>query len=100
MGAVHNYAPALCIDLDPTETVTIESFEAGAFEGFGHADFRLVTYEDGEPIVRPEGTRALDLEVELGVVIGRRARRVRAAEAMAHGCCSGSTPRLKARAPR
>jgi 2-keto-4-pentenoate hydratase/2-oxohepta-3-ene-1,7-dioic acid hydratase in catechol pathway len=39
---------------------------------------------DGEPIVRPEGSRALDLEVELGVVIGRRARRVRAAEAMAH----------------
>jgi 2-keto-4-pentenoate hydratase/2-oxohepta-3-ene-1,7-dioic acid hydratase in catechol pathway len=39
---------------------------------------------DGEPIVRPEGTRALDLEVELGVVIGRRARRVAADEAMAH----------------
>ena len=39
---------------------------------------------DREPIVRPEGTRALDLEVELGVVIGRRARRVPVAEAMAH----------------
>jgi 2-keto-4-pentenoate hydratase/2-oxohepta-3-ene-1,7-dioic acid hydratase in catechol pathway len=39
---------------------------------------------DGEPIVRPEGTQALDLEVELGVVIGRRARRVRAEEAMHH----------------
>ena len=39
---------------------------------------------DGEAIVRPEGTRALDLEVELGVVIGRAARRVEAAEAMAH----------------
>jgi len=39
---------------------------------------------DGEPIVRPEGTHALDLEVELGVVIGRRARRVDAARAMAH----------------
>lgn len=42
---------------------------------------------DGDPVVRPEGTRALDLEVELGVVIGRRARRVSEAEAMA--CVEG-----------
>jgi hypothetical protein len=39
---------------------------------------------DGESIVRPEGTRALDLEVELGVVISRRTRRVTEAEAMDH----------------
>jgi 2-keto-4-pentenoate hydratase/2-oxohepta-3-ene-1,7-dioic acid hydratase in catechol pathway len=39
---------------------------------------------DGEAIVRPEGTHALDLEVELGVVIGRRARRVDIPEAMGH----------------
>jgi 2-keto-4-pentenoate hydratase/2-oxohepta-3-ene-1,7-dioic acid hydratase in catechol pathway len=39
---------------------------------------------DGDAIVRPEGCHALDLEVELGVVIGRRARRVAEAEAMAH----------------
>ena len=39
---------------------------------------------DGEPIVRPEGTHALDLEVELGVVIGRTARPVRRADAMSH----------------
>jgi 2-keto-4-pentenoate hydratase/2-oxohepta-3-ene-1,7-dioic acid hydratase in catechol pathway len=39
---------------------------------------------DGEPIVRPEGTHALDLEVELGVVIGRRARRVPVEDAMDH----------------
>jgi 2-keto-4-pentenoate hydratase/2-oxohepta-3-ene-1,7-dioic acid hydratase in catechol pathway len=38
----------------------------------------------GEAIVRPEGTHALDLEVELGVVIGRRARRVSEADAMSH----------------
>ena len=37
---------------------------------------------DREPIVRPEGTLALDLEVELGVVIGRRARRVASADAL------------------
>ena len=39
---------------------------------------------DGEPIIRPEGCDALDAEVELGVVIGRRAHRVPAAEAMGH----------------
>src|SRR5436305_11655364 len=39
---------------------------------------------DGDAIVRPEGTHALDLEVELGVVIGQRARRVDAAAALDH----------------
>ena len=39
---------------------------------------------DGEPIVCPEGTHALDLEVELGVVIGTRARRVRREDALDH----------------
>jgi len=38
----------------------------------------------GEPIVRPEGTDALDLEVELAVVIGRRASRVPRERAMDH----------------
>ncbi len=37
---------------------------------------------DGDPVIRPEGTRALDLEVELGVVIGRVARRVTPEEAL------------------
>ena len=48
------------------------------------AKFGNAIVGDGEPIVRPEGTHALDLEVELGVVLGRRARRVAAADAMAH----------------
>ncbi|MEI7744210.1 MAG: fumarylacetoacetate hydrolase family protein [Chloroflexota bacterium] len=39
---------------------------------------------DGEPVIRPEGTRALDLEVELGVVIGRAARRVTVEDALDH----------------
>ncbi len=39
---------------------------------------------DGEPIVCPEGTHALDLEVELGVVIGTRARRVPREDALDH----------------
>jgi 2-keto-4-pentenoate hydratase/2-oxohepta-3-ene-1,7-dioic acid hydratase in catechol pathway len=39
---------------------------------------------DGDAIVRPQGTHAHDLEVELGVVIGSRARRVAEADALAH----------------
>ena len=48
------------------------------------AKFANAVIADGEPIIRPEGTHALDLEVELGVVIGTRARRVSRAEAMDH----------------
>ncbi|MDP2350225.1 MAG: fumarylacetoacetate hydrolase family protein [Chloroflexota bacterium] len=48
------------------------------------AKFGNAIVGDGEAIVRPPGTRALDLEVELGVVIGRRARRVTPDQAMAH----------------
>jgi 2-keto-4-pentenoate hydratase/2-oxohepta-3-ene-1,7-dioic acid hydratase in catechol pathway len=47
------------------------------------AKFGNAVIGDGEPIVRPEGTHALDFECELGVVIGRRARRAGAADAMA-----------------
>src|SRR5215212_2615634 len=36
------------------------------------AKFANAIVADGEAIVRPEGTGALDLEVELGLVIGRR----------------------------
>lgn len=46
--------------------------------------WRNAVIADGEPVVRPEGCHALDAEVELGVVIGRRARRVSRDEAMAH----------------
>jgi 2,4-didehydro-3-deoxy-L-rhamnonate hydrolase len=48
------------------------------------AKFSNTIVGDGEPVVRPEGTHALDLEVELGVVIGRRARRVPREAAMRH----------------
>jgi 2-keto-4-pentenoate hydratase/2-oxohepta-3-ene-1,7-dioic acid hydratase in catechol pathway len=46
--------------------------------------FANAVIADGEPIVRPPGTHALDLEAELGVVIGRSARRVGTADAMAY----------------
>jgi 2,4-didehydro-3-deoxy-L-rhamnonate hydrolase len=48
------------------------------------AKFANTVIADGEPIVRPEGTRALDLEVELGVVIGTTARRVDPARSLDH----------------
>jgi 2-keto-4-pentenoate hydratase/2-oxohepta-3-ene-1,7-dioic acid hydratase in catechol pathway len=46
--------------------------------------FANTVIADGEQIIRPEGTHALDLEVELGVVIGRPATRVPAETAMDH----------------
>jgi 2-keto-4-pentenoate hydratase/2-oxohepta-3-ene-1,7-dioic acid hydratase in catechol pathway len=48
------------------------------------AKFANTVVGHDEPVIRPEGTRALDLEVELGVVIGRQARRVSADDAMDH----------------
>lgn len=60
----------------------------GGREGPGRpvlfSKFANAVVGDGESIVRPEGTRALDLEVELGVVIGRRARRIPAERALDH----------------
>jgi len=48
------------------------------------AKFANAVIADGEPIVRPSGTHALDLEVELGVVIGVRASRVPREVALDH----------------
>jgi 2-keto-4-pentenoate hydratase/2-oxohepta-3-ene-1,7-dioic acid hydratase in catechol pathway len=48
------------------------------------AKFSNAVVGDGEPVIRPATTQALDLEAELGVVIGRRARRVPVETAMEH----------------
>lgn len=48
------------------------------------AKFANTVVADGAPVIRPAGTQALDLEAELGVVIGRDARRVRRGDAMRH----------------
>jgi 2-keto-4-pentenoate hydratase/2-oxohepta-3-ene-1,7-dioic acid hydratase in catechol pathway len=73
----------VCVGLNYRDHIAEQHLELPArpmlFAKFGNA-----IIGDGEPIVRPEGTTALDLEVELGVVIGKRARRVAAAEAMSH----------------
>jgi 2-keto-4-pentenoate hydratase/2-oxohepta-3-ene-1,7-dioic acid hydratase in catechol pathway len=47
------------------------------------AKFASAIVADGEPIVRPSGTTALDLEAELGVVIGSRVKRGTRVEAIA-----------------
>ncbi len=73
----------VCVGLNYREHVAEGGRDAPArpvlFSKFANA-----VIADGESIVRPEGTRALDLEVELGVVIGTRARRVSPADAMDH----------------
>jgi len=73
----------ICIGLNYRDHIEEQRMEMPEqptlFAKFGNA-----IVGDGEPIVRPEGTAALDLEVELGVVIGRRARRTSAAAAMDH----------------
>jgi len=48
------------------------------------AKFANAIVGDGDPVIQPATTHALDLEAELAVVIGRRARRVTVAEAPAH----------------
>src|SRR6185312_11662057 len=48
------------------------------------AKFPNAVIANGAAIVRPAGTHALDLEVELGVVIGSTARRVARAHALDH----------------
>ncbi len=80
--------------LDPLKIVCVGlNYRDHVAEGAGReapdwpllfAKFGNAVVADGEAIVRPEGTHALDLEVELGVVIGRRARRVTEASAMDH----------------
>lgn len=48
------------------------------------AKFGNTVVGDLAPVVRPAATRALDLEAEMGVVIGRRAHRVAASAALEH----------------
>jgi 2-keto-4-pentenoate hydratase/2-oxohepta-3-ene-1,7-dioic acid hydratase in catechol pathway len=48
------------------------------------AKFANSVVADGEPVVRHGRTHALDLEVELAIVVGRRMRRVAAPDALDH----------------
>jgi 2-keto-4-pentenoate hydratase/2-oxohepta-3-ene-1,7-dioic acid hydratase in catechol pathway len=73
----------VCVGLNYREHVA-EGGRQGPDRPLLFAKFANAIVADGQPIIRPEGTHALDLEVELGVVIGKRAHRVDAADAMGH----------------
>ncbi len=73
----------ICVGLNYAEHVA-EGGRSGPDRPLLFAKFPNCLVGDGQPVVRPEGTIALDLEVELGVVIAREARRVSEAEAMGH----------------
>ncbi len=48
------------------------------------AKFANAVVADREPVIRHDRTHALDLEVELAVIVGKRMRRVTAADALDH----------------
>jgi 2-keto-4-pentenoate hydratase/2-oxohepta-3-ene-1,7-dioic acid hydratase in catechol pathway len=73
----------VCVGLNYREHVA-EGGRPGPDRPLLFAKFANAVVRDGEPIIRPEGTRALDLEVELGVVIARTAHRVPRELAMDH----------------
>jgi 2-keto-4-pentenoate hydratase/2-oxohepta-3-ene-1,7-dioic acid hydratase in catechol pathway len=61
------------------------------------AKFANAIVGDGDPVIHPATTHALDLEAELAVVIGRRARRVTAAGAPAHVAAYATANDISAR---
>jgi 2-keto-4-pentenoate hydratase/2-oxohepta-3-ene-1,7-dioic acid hydratase in catechol pathway len=80
-AAVHRPRKVICVGLNYRDHVA-EGGRPPPDRPLLFSKFANAVIADGEPIIRPEGTHALDLEVELGVVIGRTARRVARAEAM------------------
>ena len=81
--AVSRPGKIVCVGLNYRDHVA-EGGRPGPDRPLLFSKFANTVIGDGEPIVRPEGTHALDLEVELGVVIGTEARRVAAADAIDH----------------
>ena len=83
LPAVEFPAKIVCVGLNYADHVR-EGGRAATDRPLLFAKFANAIVGTGEPIIRPEGTYALDLEAELGVVIGRRARRVAPGAAQAH----------------
>ncbi len=73
----------VCVGLNYTDHVA-EGGRPAPVRPLLFSKFANAIIGDEEPIVRPEGTHALDREVELGVVIGTTARRVRREDALDH----------------
>jgi 2-keto-4-pentenoate hydratase/2-oxohepta-3-ene-1,7-dioic acid hydratase in catechol pathway len=82
-GYLPNPGKIVCVGLNYREHVA-EGGRGGPPRPLLFAKFANAVIADGASIVRPRGTHALDLEVELGVVIGSTARRVRREEALRH----------------
>src|SRR3954469_21764378 len=73
----------VCVGLNYSDHVA-EGGRAGPTRPLLFSKFANAVIGDEDVIVRPEGTHALDLEVELGVVIGTTAHRVSRADALDH----------------
>ncbi|HEY7937383.1 MAG TPA: fumarylacetoacetate hydrolase family protein [Candidatus Limnocylindrales bacterium] len=73
----------VCIGLNYADHVA-EGGRAGPDRPLIFAKFSNAVVADGEPVIRPAGSHALDLEGELGVVIGRGGRHIKAADAYSH----------------
>lgn len=71
----------VCVGLNYREHVA-EGGRPGPTRPLLFSKFANAVIGDGEPIIRPDGSHAIDLEVELGVVIGSTARRVPRDEAL------------------
>jgi acylpyruvate hydrolase len=80
--AVERPAKIICAGLNYREHVA-EGGRPAPVRPVFFAKFANAIVADGEPIVRPPGTTALDLEAELGVVVGRRLTRASRDEAAA-----------------
>jgi 2,4-didehydro-3-deoxy-L-rhamnonate hydrolase len=89
LGDVRAIAPiplpgkVICVGLNYKEHVS-EGGRPGPVRPLLFSKFANAVIADGDDIVRPEGTVALDLEVELGVVIGTTAHRVSRTQALDH----------------
>lgn len=83
LPAIEFPGKVVCVGLNYADHVA-EGGRAAPERPLLFAKFGNAVIGDGEPVIRPEGCHALDLEVELGVVIGRRTRRVSADDAPSH----------------
>lgn len=82
-GYLPNPGKIVCVGLNYRDHVA-EGGRPAPVRPVLFAKFPNAIIPDGAPIVRPAGTHALDLEVELGVVIGSTARRVTRQHALDH----------------
>jgi 2-keto-4-pentenoate hydratase/2-oxohepta-3-ene-1,7-dioic acid hydratase in catechol pathway len=79
-AAVQTPEKIICVGLNYRDHVA-EGGRAAPDRPLLFAKFANAVVADGQAIIHPSGSHALDLEAELGVVIGSRARRVAAADA-------------------